>query len=113
MPQSLLEKFNLNYEDLSAAERETYNQWMQSLAAKTLTVVAIKEYVEQMKDTVEAELAGYTEPKTFWDFLFRKRKDIYRRARLRNYMLLLAFLTGPEKAQKALERSLTNIKPKH
>lgn len=113
MPASLLDKFNLKFDDLNTAERETYMQWMQSLANKTLAVGNVKEYVEQMKDAVEAELAGYTEPKTLWEFIFRKRIDVYRRARLRNYLLLLAFLTGPEKAQKALERSLANVKPKH
>lgn len=113
MLQDILEKANLKIEDLNAAERETYLQWQQALANKILSVQSVKEYVEQMRDSIEAELAGYGEPKTLWEFIFRKRIDSYRRARLRNYILLLAFLTGPEKAQKALERSLANVKPKH
>jgi hypothetical protein len=113
MLQQVLDKLNLNFEDLNAIERQTLLDWMTALQAKTLSVDSIKEHVQQMKDSVEAELAGYTEPKTVWEFLFSKRKDIYRRARLRNYLPLLAFLTGPEKAQKAIERSLTNIKPKY
>jgi hypothetical protein len=109
----MLERFNLSFEDLNSAERETYNQWLQSLGNNTLTVGAIRDYVQAMKDQVEAELVAFTEPKTVWDYLFRRKKDVYLTARLRNYMLLLAFLTGPEKAKKALERSLSNIKPKH
>jgi hypothetical protein len=110
---NMLEKLNLKYEDLNSAERETYNQWLQSLSSNTLTVGSVRDYVQQMKDQVEAELVAFTEPKNLWDYLFRRKKDVYLTARLRNYMLLLSFLTGPEKAKKALERSLSNIKPKH
>jgi hypothetical protein len=110
---SMLEKFNLSFEDLNAAERETYNQWLQSLSSNTLTVGSIRDYVLAMKDQVEGELVAFTEPKTVWDFLFRRKKDVYLTARLRNYMLLLAFLSGPEKARKALERSLSKLKPNH
>jgi hypothetical protein len=110
---NMLEKFGLKFEDLTTAERETYSQWLQSLSNQTLTVASVKDYVQQMKDTVEGELVAFVEPKTIWDFLFRKKKDVYLTARLRNYMLLLAFLTGPDKAKKALEKSLQNLKPKH
>jgi len=113
MPDNLLDKAGLKFEDLNAAERETYNQWLQSLSTNALTVGSVRDYVQQMKDQVEAELVAFVEPKTVWDFLFRRKKDVYLTARLRNYMLLLTFLTGPEKAKKASERSLTNIKPKH
>lgn len=112
MTQNILEKLNIKFDDLNQAERETYLQWQQSLANKTLTVPLVKDYVQQMLDGVQAELVGFTEPKSFWDFLFRRRKQIYLTARLRNYMLLASFLAGPEKAQKALERSLQNIQPK-
>jgi hypothetical protein len=113
MIEEILSKSGLKIEDLNAAERQTLFDKVQSMATKVLTVEDIKETITQMKDSVEAELAGYAEPKTLWDFLFSKRKDIYRRARLRNYMLLLAYLSGPEKAKKAIELSLQNIKTKH
>jgi hypothetical protein len=108
----ILEKFNIKFDDLNAAERNTYLQWQQSLANKTLSVALVKDYVEQMADGVQAELVGFTEPKSIWDFLFRRRRQLYLTARLRNYMLLASFLAGPEKAQKALERSLNNIQTK-
>jgi hypothetical protein len=113
MIEEILSKSGLKIEDLNAAERQTLFDKVQSMATKVLTVEDIKETITQMKDSVEAELAGYSEPKTVWDFLFSKRKDIYRRARLRNNMLLLAYLSGPEKAKKAIEQSLQNIKTKH
>jgi hypothetical protein len=113
MIDEILSKSGLKIEDLNAAERQTLFDKLQSMATRVLTVDDIRETITQMRDSVEVELAGYTEPKTLWDFLFSKRKDIYRRARLRNYMLLLAFLSGPEKARKAIEQSLQNIKPRH
>lgn len=112
MFESLLEKYGLKFEELNSAERETYMQWLQSLQNKTLTVGSVRDYVQQMKDSVEAELVGFSEPKTLWDFLFRKRRHVYLTARLRNYMLLIAFLTGPEKAKAAIERSVSNLRPK-
>jgi hypothetical protein len=113
MPDNLLDKAGLKFEDLNAAERETYNQWLESLSKNTLTLASVRDYVQAMKDQVEGELVAFVGPKTVWDFLFRRKKDVYLTARLRNYMLLLTFLSGPEKAKKALERSLSNIKPKH
>ena len=38
-------------------------------------------------------------------------KDILLKARLKNYILLEAFLTAPDKAEKALRDKLKNIKP--
>ena len=37
-------------------------------------------------------------------------KDLQLKARLKNYIMLEAFLLAPEKAQKAVEDSLKNIK---
>jgi hypothetical protein len=107
----ILAKHGLKYEDLNAAERDTLDNWMKSIAQKILTVGMVRDYVVQMKESVEADIAGYDQPKSLWDFLFRERNDIYRRARLRNYLLLIAFLEAPQKAQKALENSLQGVKP--
>lgn len=112
MLSELLQKYNLKYEELNAAERDTIQTWMTTLATQQLSTDQVKEYIIQMKDSIEADLASFEEPKGLWNFLFRKRIDIYRRARLKNYMLLLAFLTGPEKARKAIEQQMQNIKPK-
>lgn len=39
-----------------------------------------------------------------------KEKDRLLKARLKNYLVLEAFLTSPEKAEKALRDSLKNLK---
>ena len=38
-----------------------------------------------------------------------KNEDMYLKARLRNYILLEAFLETPEKAQEALDRAIAGI----
>ena len=91
---SLLESLGLKYEELSAAERETYNQWIKELSQATLTVEKIHDFVRSLRDNIETELATHeTEGK----------KDIYLKARLRNIMLLDAMLSAPELARKRLK----------
>lgn len=110
MLSSLLERHGIKYDDLNAAERETLSQWHQMLAQRILTVGNVKDYVEQLIRAVEQELADVKESTSFWSFLFRRKKDIFLKARLKNYLMLYDFLTGPEKAQKYIEQSIQNIK---
>jgi len=97
----LLNKYNLKYEDLNVAEKETLENWLRAISNTELTVEAIKEYIEKMIDGVETELAEVDLP---------RNKDLFLKARLRNYLLLKSFLEGPEKARKALEKQLSSIK---
>lgn len=91
---SLLESLGVKYEELTAAERETYNQWSKELAQTTVTIEKVHDYIKTLRDNIETELANYeTEGK----------KDIYLKARLRNIMLLDAMLSAPELARKRLK----------
>jgi hypothetical protein len=96
----LLQRFNLKYEDLTSAERDQLHLWMEDLSKNELTIPKIRTYVAAMRDAVEIELtkAGH-----------ESKQDLLLKARLRNYMLLEAFLTSPEKAKQAIERSLSGI----
>jgi hypothetical protein len=96
----ILQKFGLKFEDLSSAERDTLNQWIQSLGKNTLSVEMIRGYISNMKASVEDELTK-TDLKT--------KQDIYLKARLRNYMLLEAFLSTPTKAKEAMEQALAGM----
>jgi hypothetical protein len=100
MLNEILQKFGLQYEDLNGAERGTLNSWMTALQQNELTVNTIKLYIGAMRDAVEAEITT-TENNS--------KKDLLLKARLRNYMLLEAFLSTPEKAKKALERAVAGI----
>ena len=97
----LLEAKDIVYEDLNSAERETFTQMATAYASKELTVADIKEYIQKAKISVENDLAAYDLPKD---------KDLLLKARLRNYIMLLDFLDGPEKAKRWIEQAINNLK---
>ena len=96
----LLERAGLKYEDLTSAEKETYNNWMDAFKQKKVTVSTIKENIATMRESVENELTTTTH---------NSKQDLFLKARLRNYLLLEAFLQSPEKAEKALERAISGM----
>ena len=100
MIDQLLEKSGLKYEDLSPVEKETLNTWMEALQKGQLSVEKIKEYIGAMKDAVGQELAKSD---------LGSKQDLFLKARLRNYMLLDAFLTTPEKAKEQIENALSGM----
>lgn len=96
----LLEKTGLKYEDLNATEKDTLNNWIDTLEKGNLSLPKVKEYVQSMKDAVENELAKSD---------LGSKKDLFLKARLRNYILLDAFLTTPEKAKEQIENQIAGI----
>jgi hypothetical protein len=101
MLSNLLDKFGVKYEDLTTAEKETLNQWTQALANKELTLTGVKDYIRALIEAVERELANYN---------LKKDQDLFLKARLKNYLMISDFLTGPDKAKKYIEQSIQNIK---
>lgn len=99
----ILEKLGLSYSDLTSAERDDLNSWMQALETNALTLEKVGAYIRAMKESVEQELTATTH---------NSKQDIFLKARLRNYILLDGFLSTPEKAKKAIELQLSNLKPK-
>jgi len=96
----ILKKYGLKYEQLSQAEVETLNDWLKVFNENKVNIEKIREYVSSMKAQVEEELT-----KTGHE----SKQDTLLKARLRNYMLLEAFLSTPEKARKALEATIAGI----
>ena len=99
----LLEKAGLTYEELTKVERDTLNQWMDSLQKSKVSLSNVKAHIVSMRDAVEMELTK-TDLNT--------KQDLFLKARLKNYMLLEAFLTSPEKAKEALERAISGMIPR-
>lgn len=99
----MLQKVGMKYEDLNAVERETAFAWEESLNKTEVTVIKVREYIQAMRDAVETELSVSS---------LGSKQDIFLKARLRNYMLLEALLTSPEKARKAIERSISSMSAK-
>jgi hypothetical protein len=110
MLSNLLEKFNIKYEDLNAAEKETLDTWYKALASRQITTSDIQDFIKRLIEAVERELADVKESTSFWSFLFRRKQDIFLKARLKNYLMIHDFLLGPEKARKHIEQSLQNIR---
>jgi len=100
MIDKILQKAGLKYEDLNKVERETLNTMINSLGQNKLTVSKVKDHINAMRDSVEKEL-------TVTDL--NSKQDLFLKARLRNYMLLEAFLSTPEKAKEALDRALAGL----
>jgi hypothetical protein len=111
MIDSILEKFNLKFEDLTSVERETFLTWLDALQKNQLSLEKVREYIHTARSAVEEQLVN--EPEFIRIFLFKveNRKQIFLKARLRNYMLIEAFLSSPDKAKEAIERALASIKP--
>lgn len=108
MVDELLKKYGVKYEDLTPAELETFNVMVSALQQTQLTVETIKESIQVAKSSVEQEIAQT--PSNFFMWLFGWKREFVLKARLKNYLLLEQLLTSPEKAKKALEQSLKNIK---
>lgn len=103
MLDDLLKKLGLKYEDLTAQEKETYRQMAESLSTSQITPERLRDYIIQMKASVELELVD--EPELVWWFI-PNRRHISLKARLKNYLLFESFLLSPERARKAVENAL-------
>ncbi len=95
-----VEKLGLKYEELTAVERDTYQKMYSSMQTTEITILTLREHIGALRDSVEQELEKYDNS---------KYQDLLLKARLKNYRLLEAFLTSPERAKKALERSMSGL----
>lgn len=96
--------------DFSEEEKRTLMQMVGDLKKTTLTIEKWKGYVETMRDQVSKELEETPEFIRIFIFKFENRQQILLKARLRNYRIMLSLLTTPDKAQRAIEEALSNIK---
>ena len=102
----ILEKRGLSYDSLTAEEKQTYHQMQEALNRGDLTLTRVKDAIAEMMDGVTKDLVD--EPEYIQVFIFKVRnlKNLYLKARLKNYILIDALLTSPEKAQRAIEQQL-------
>lgn len=92
-----LEKKGLKFEELTVDERTTYTGMLEMLGKSELSLAKLKDYITAMRESVEQELTKTDH---------NSKQDLFLKARLRNYILLEGFLTGPERARKILEQQL-------
>ena len=100
MINELLEKVGLKYDDLNKVELETLHTWEEALSKNQITIESIKKYIGTMRSSVEQELSVSG---------LGTKQDTLLKARLRNYMLLEAYLSTPERAKEALDRAVAGL----
>jgi len=118
----ILKKFNLKYEDLTSAERDTLADWSKTLdSGNVMTISHIRHFVHTLKVSVEQELDKERKrtPKEFMSLLalfipfyglvkkwYQDEHRLYLEARLSNLILIESFLIGPKRAKEALTRAI-------
>jgi len=108
----LLERVGVNYEDLNLAEQETLNTWLDAIQKSKVNTEKIREHIALMKSAVEQDLSKEPTFKRIFIFKVENPQLIRLQARLRNYLLLEAFLSTPEKAQQQLEQAVEGLAKK-
>jgi hypothetical protein len=83
------------WEALTAAEQETYKEHLKIIEGKPVTIEDTKEFMRRMITAIERELVDSTE---------NSKESRGMKARLKNALVLEAFLYSPERAKEALER---------
>lgn len=97
--------YNVNY-----VEKGKLLEMVALIEKQEMTIDKWKEKIRELIDAVNEELAEFDQPKTIWEYLFSNKKQLYLRARLKNYMILYSVLTAPDKLRKQLEEMLKNLK---
>lgn len=93
----VLQDNGIKYEHLNTAEKETYNAKYFEL--EQITPEKLTTYIRDMKDSIAMQLTDVPWWKLFTNVLLK--------ARLKNYILLEAFLTAPQKAEEAMRKALS------
>jgi len=97
---TLLKDSGLKYEDLNVSEKETLNTWMETLEKNVMSLEKVRGYITSMKEAVEQELTKSN---------LKSKQDTFLKARLRNYMLLEAFMSTPERAKQQVENAISSM----
>ena len=95
------DKKGIKVEDLNPLEKETFFKMLEVVEKSQMTPGRLKDYIVAMKMAVEQDLTKS---------VLGKEEDLFLKARLKNYILLEAFLTSYKRAKAQLEDMVSNIK---
>ena len=98
--ESLVEKYG-GIDKLSAEERSTYLEHLKIAEGKPLSIDSVKDFARSMITQIERLLVD--SPEGSIDSLALK-------ARLKNMLVLEAYLFSPERAKKAIDTYYSNLK---
>lgn len=120
---AILAKKGLKFEDLDREEQETLNTWMDAFNKSQVNIPSLREWIAKMRDSVATSLTELEESPTTWLSLlcflipligiirkwYLDQRRVALTARLRNYILLEAMLSTPEKARAAIEKQISGM----
>ena len=109
MLDELLDQYKLKYDDLNPTERETLNSWVTAIKNSQITIEKIRDFIINMKESVEKELSQEPEYIQLFIFKVRNDKNILLKARLRNYLLIEGFIATPQKAEDQLKQVIAGF----
>jgi len=87
------------YDKLNAAERETYKEHLKIIEGKPVTIESTRLFVRKMITLIEQSLVDTKENSHYSRNL---------KARLKNFLVIEAFLCSSERAKQALETFYKN-----
>lgn len=90
----LLENQHITYDELTADEKKTYNEWATILSAPEVSLDDLKKFIPGQLAHLDSEQNDYRNTKD---------KDLYLKASIRNLKMIHAFILGPEQRKKWLE----------
>ena len=110
---SILQRLGVDYEELTSAERDTLFKWLDQASARVIQPDDVKQYMRAMIESVQMALVDESEyVYEFFGLIKREnREHVMLKARLKNYILLLGFLESPERAKRALDQHIQQMKP--
>lgn len=101
LKQAGIDPASMNNEEIAVLQG-----WAEMYTSKTLSLSDVKDYLNQLIEAVERELAGVKPPENFVSLLFRKKRETHLKARLYNYILLRDFINQPDKMLASIKKSL-------
>ena len=106
----LLENLGVkNHDELEPDEQKVYDKWLKALQVQEISPESIRQHITRMREIVEQKLSEEPEYITVLFFKFRNDKNVFLKARLRNYLMLEAYLTSPQRAKEQLERMVSGM----
>mgnify|MGYP001499066919 CR=1 FL=1 len=111
MIDEILKKFGLKEEDLDtpghSGEMATLLKMQQTIQQNQVTVESTRKYITSLREAVTKELVD--EPEFNYIFIFKvpNRKQVMLKARLKNYLLLEAYLSSPERMKEEMENMVS------
>ena len=99
-----LEKRGVKVEDLVGEELNVYTKMLETLESRPITIEDVKMSIRKAREEVSRELVETDEYEYVLWFRVVNRNHVGLKVRLKNYLLLEAFMQSKEAAKKELEK---------